>query len=303
MSDSRYSPSGPLFVPAANAATYTDPSQRTPDRPRRNPLGVASLVIGLIALAGAFIPVVNLATGYVAVVAIVLGVLALFLQGYGKLGAVAGVLVGVGALVLSIVLAGVYSAGSTPAASSPTASSAPTSTASPASPTSPSSPPGDADEPAPDVAPDATGTRDDPYPIGETIAVTDAGEPVWDVELGTPTLDADAVIAATNQFNDAPPAGFQYALVPVTATYTGTDVGTPWLELTVVYIAANGTEHTTADLVAAGPDPLIEAGQLAPGETGSGNEVVLVPTDGLDRGLWRLSIGFFDGDEIFFALQ
>lgn len=77
---------------------------------RRNGLGVAALVIGIVSIVGAFIPFVNFATGFIAFVGLVLGVIALFLKDRSKKSAIAGSIVSALALILSIVMSLVYTA-------------------------------------------------------------------------------------------------------------------------------------------------------------------------------------------------
>ncbi|MGG7465616.1 MULTISPECIES: MmpS family transport accessory protein [unclassified Plantibacter] len=76
-----------------------------------NGLGVAALVIGIIALIGSFIPFLNYGTGFLAFIALVLGVIGLVQKGKSKGTAIAGTIIAVIALILSIVLAIVYTAG------------------------------------------------------------------------------------------------------------------------------------------------------------------------------------------------
>ncbi|GLK17152.1 DUF4190 domain-containing protein [Herbiconiux flava] len=76
-----------------------------------NGLGIASLIVGGLALLGSFIPFLNYATGFIAFVGLVLGAIALFLKGRSKGIAIAGTIVSFVALILSIILAVVYTAG------------------------------------------------------------------------------------------------------------------------------------------------------------------------------------------------
>ena len=69
------------------------------------------MVIGILAFVGSFVPLLNFATGFIAFVGIVLGVIALVLKGRKKGAAIAGTVLSVLALILSIILAIVYTAG------------------------------------------------------------------------------------------------------------------------------------------------------------------------------------------------
>ncbi|MGA1838252.1 MmpS family transport accessory protein [Herbiconiux sp. 11R-BC] len=73
-----------------------------------NGWGLAALIVGAVAFVGAFIPFVNYAMPVLAVVGMVLGIVALVLRGRRKGSAIAGLVLSGVALVLSIVLAIVY---------------------------------------------------------------------------------------------------------------------------------------------------------------------------------------------------
>jgi hypothetical protein len=303
MTNSQLPPSLPPIVPAPPAAfgtgyetAPTSPYTSVPasEAPKGNGLGIASLIVGIIAFFGSFVPFINYTTGFVAFIALVLGVIALFLKGRGKKAAIAGVIVSVVALILSIVLAIAYTAGFAAAVSD-------------AGVDVDSSQSGTTDEgtteTAPDEAPIDQGTRENPYPIGTMISFTDNGAPFYDITVGAPTLNANDVIAATNQFNEAPAAGTQFAILPLTVTYTGSETGTPWMDISAEFVAADGTSHDSSDTFVVGPAPLMDLNELYPAGSGTGNIVINIPTEGAEQGTWLLKVGLFAGDEVFFAAQ
>jgi len=65
--------------------------------------------------------------------------------------------------------------------------------------------------------PPAVGTRDNPYPLGASVALGDG----WKMKVVSSTPDATAAVLAENQFNDPPKSGEQFFIVRVTATYEG----------------------------------------------------------------------------------
>ncbi|HSP75847.1 MAG TPA: hypothetical protein VLO31_06505 [Cryobacterium sp.] len=75
-----------------------------------NGLGVAALVIGIIALIGSFIPLVNFGSGFLAAIGLILGIIGLFRKTRRKGVAIAGTIISGLALILSIVLAITYTA-------------------------------------------------------------------------------------------------------------------------------------------------------------------------------------------------
>ena len=252
----------------------------------RSGLGVAALVIGIVALVGSLVPIVNYATGVVAIVGLVLGIVALVQKNRRKGVAITGTILSGVALLLSVVLAIVYSlaiangvVGTVPAV-------------------------GGAQNPGPDrdAAADEVGSRENPAPLGTTIQIgSTAGMVDWDVTLGAVTLDADDIVADENRFNEPAPEGFQYAMVPVTVVYRGADTGTPWAELSVDFVSAAGTTHAASDSFAVVPSPLTDVNELFPGASGSGNVVVAVPSADVEKGTWVLTTLF--GDRYFFSAR
>ncbi len=155
----------------------------------------------------------------------------------------------------------------------------------------PSSSPDVSDEPAA-AAPDSAdeGTRDNPFPIGTPVS---NGE--WDVTLGEPR-EAWGEIQAANQFNDPPPEGMEFYVIPVTATYQGDETGLAWVDLTVEFVGSDARTYT--DRCGVIPADLMDVAELYAGGVAEGNVCVTVPS-GAD-GLWTLSTGW-GGNTVFFA--
>ncbi len=70
--------------------------------------------------------------------------------------------------------------------------------------------------PTPTPEPHA-GTREDPIPIGRTVALGDG----WEVTVLSVTRDATEAILAANEANASPDGGYQYFVARVQATYHG----------------------------------------------------------------------------------
>ena len=85
-------------VPAAPAA----------DLKKGNGLGVTALILGILALIGAFIPFMNYVSGFLAFIGLVFGVIGLFLKERRKGVAIAGTIISGVAIILSIVMAITY---------------------------------------------------------------------------------------------------------------------------------------------------------------------------------------------------
>lgn len=276
--------------------TYPQTEQYPPTAPPAKPgngLGLAALIVGIFALLGAFIPFVNYVSGVLAVVGIILGIIAVTRKNKPKKAGLAGLIISVVAMILSIVLAFAYTAGFVAAVDE----ALPQTNAQ-----------GDDDVAASDEAEGETeseatlGSRENPAPIGTTVEITNAGAPQYELTLGVPTLDATAIIGAES-VNDAAPAGLQYAIVPVSVTYVGTETGTPWVDLSVSFVSAAGTTHESFDTFVIGPDPsFTEINELYPGASGSGNIVIAIPTADAAAGAWTVA-PLFSGDTFFFAAQ
>jgi hypothetical protein len=278
-------------TPAYAGATTVQPDlNRAPSTPG-NGLGLAALIIGIVSLIAALIPFVNYVSGVFAVVGIVLGIITL-VRKVGRRGfALWGLILSVIALLLSIILAVVYTVGFIAAVDDSLGDI--------------STQPGKIEpgEDAGSAGDTDVGTRDNPAPLGTSIVLSQAGAPLYEVSLGASTLDATAQVAAANEFNEAPAEGLQYAMVPVTATYKGTDSGTPWVEIQIEFVSAAGTTHSPFDTSVVGPDPQFTAiNELFPDATGTGNVVVAIPTADAAEGTWRVTT-LFGGDEYFFAAQ
>lgn len=78
---------------------------------RKNGLGVASLVVGIVAAAFSLIPLVGMVAFFLGPVAIILGLIAVFLKNRRKGTAIAGIILGVVGLVVAGVVTAAVSAG------------------------------------------------------------------------------------------------------------------------------------------------------------------------------------------------
>ncbi|MFT2712343.1 hypothetical protein [Clavibacter sp. Sh2126] len=92
---------------------YAPEPEPTAPRERKtsNGVGVAALIVGVVSLIGAVIPLINYVSGFLAFAGIVLGIIGLVLRDRPKGSALAGLIVSLAALILSIVLAIAYTVG------------------------------------------------------------------------------------------------------------------------------------------------------------------------------------------------
>ncbi|MCW4459821.1 MmpS family protein [Microbacterium sp. MPKO10] len=97
-----------MSMPPPQDTQFAQPQSHPTPQKAGNGLGLAAMIVGIVAFVGAFVPFVNYASGFLAFVGLVLGIIALCLKGKRKGAATAGAVISGIALVLSIVMAMVY---------------------------------------------------------------------------------------------------------------------------------------------------------------------------------------------------
>ncbi|MGF0116033.1 DUF4190 domain-containing protein [Promicromonospora sp. Marseille-Q5078] len=287
-------PNGPTYEPYP-----VPPVPGTPPLGRGNGLAVAGFVVALVALLLSLIPIVNNGAFVLAIVGLVLAIVGLVKarrgaprQGMAVAGIVLAVLAGVGVLAsqafYSSVLDDVSDAlDDTPALTGEDALAEPDADVADQATT-------EEDTTAADPEPAAAeeGTRDTPFTFADTVNNDD-----WTIDLGKPH-EAWTDIHAENQFNEAPTDGMEYWIVPVEATYTGGETGTPWVDLTVEFVGDDSV--TYSDSCGVIPDDLTDVDELYEGGSAKGNVCVAVPAGA--PGTWTLTAGWF-ADPVFFRAK
>ena len=128
-------------------------------------------------------------------------------------------------------------------------------------------------------------------PLGTPAQIGDYGVAVDAVEL-----DANASVAAANEFNEAP-AG-QYVVTQLTVTYTGTEEGMPGWDLSAVFHGSDARQYSDAECMAVLADDALDAPTLNPGGTDTFQLCIDVPAEAIAGG--QLSVEptvRCDGDE------
>lgn len=277
--------------PAPTVSATTAAAAAAPAAPGKG-LAVTALILGIAALLGVAIPLINVFSAILALVGLVLGIVALT-RSSSKGLPLSGTIVSGLALLLSVIFIAVYVAGFANVVNDARDDSSIVDE-------------GGADagsEEAPEEPAESDlGTRDNPAPLGSTIELSEFGSVVYELTMGPSTLNATEAVMAANMFNEAPPEGFQYALVPVTVTYLGDETGVPWLDLTIEFVTAEGTTHTESDTLVVAPEPtFMDINDLYNGATGTGNIVIAIPIENAANGTWTVS-SFF-GDPFFFTAE
>lgn len=236
---------------------------------QRNTVGLIALIAAVVGFVFACIPGALIVGWVLLPVALILGIVGVCQSNKAKGTSIAAIIVSIVGFVVGVVVFFTLVADSFKDAFEGSDLSA--------GPSAPSSA-GDGDGPA------QLGTRENPYPIGQPVE-----NQKWQATLGTPR-EAGAEIAAENQFNEPPPAGMQYWIVPVTATYVGDDTGSPTFDIRVNFVGSDN--RTYDDSCGVIPSPLSDVGALYKNGVAEGNVCVAVPA-GAD-GLWTLTTGFSD---------
>lgn len=258
-----------------------------PEPPRKGSgLAIASMVLGIIALLLSWIPIVNNLAAVLAVVALGLGIPALLRARRGVAGgkglAITGLVTSVVALVLVVATQLLFSAVIDEVERSldeETGSAA-----------------------APGLAQPAT--EEEAAPAAEVVPLgTPAQVGDYEVTVDSVELDANASVAAANDFNEAP-AG-QYVVTQLTVTYTGTEEGMPGWDLSAVFHGSDARQYSDAECMAVLADDALDAPTLNPGGTDTFQFCMDVPAEAIAGG--QLSVEptvSFDSDErVFYAVQ
>lgn len=258
--------------------------------PGKNGLGLASVILGGVAFLFAFIPGVNFFAGFLALVGLVLGVVALAQKNKVKTAALIGTILNAVAGILSIIMIVVYAAAFVAAVDESTNSDGKVITTEDTA----EEPAAEVDAPAADL-----GTRENPAPIGSTVAINSLGSPAYEVTATAPTWDVNAQVEDANMLNPDPKAGNQYASLPVSVKYVGDDSGHPQFDLQFSFVSAEGQAYDGGFVVMDGQ--LSDVDELFPDATGTGTIIIELPTAAVGTGTW--SVGNVFGDPVFFAAQ
>lgn len=283
-------PTPPISSPDSSPTSSPVPTSSTIDAPSSarigRVLGIAALVLGVLAVMGSAVPVVNLASVGFAVAGSGLGIAALFLLSRGRGLALAGAVTSVVALVVSVALAIVYSGLLAATASTALFGWGMSDVY--------SSEYEDADEtiaPVDEAGP--TGTFDEPLALGDTVVVTRDGEPRWQITLTDATYDAlDDVQAANPDIEvsrDLVGGLSQYAYVSAEITYLGDGSATVYNEIYVTFATTANVGYYPGETPAVPPGTdLAFAEDIDSGETVEGNVLVALPAGAEDTGRWTV---------------
>lgn len=271
-------PSAPQ--PPVQPAFVAAPVAETAPKKKLNTLALVALIVAVIGFIFACVPGALIVGWILLPIAFVLSIVSLFLKGDKKwFGIIALVLSIVGTIVGFVVFfAGLASAVDDAFSSGDTSVTQPAEEAAPAE-----------GEEAPAETGAAEGTRENPYPLGSTIANDD-----WTVVINSHNVDGAAAVAEGNMFNAPAPAGSHYEIVNATLTYTGADSAFS-MEVSIDAVTSGGNVIGAYDSMATLADAF-SIDEMYAGASVTGSVAFLVP-DGETVTL-RVTPGLF-ADEVF----
>lgn len=253
---------------------------------QRNVVGLIALVIAIVGFIFAVIPGALILGWVLLPIAFILSIVSLFLRDKTKkLGIAALVISVVGTVVGFVVFFAVVASSFDEAFSDETTVVQPAEEAAPVDEGAAAS---EAPVPAQEVSAEQ-GTRESPLPVGSTLSSDD-----WTVTVNSYNAAGDDVVAAANQFNEAPPAGSHYEIVNYTVTYTG-DESDYALMVGVDLVTSGGNVIDSSSSLAVLEDS-IGLDELFNGASTTGSVAFLVP-DG-ETALIRVRPGML-ADEMF----
>ncbi len=156
---------------------------------------------------------------------------------------------------------------------------------------------------APTEAPEPTaeaalGSRANPIPIGTPVEIGS-----WEVAVTQVNPDAADIVAAENEFNDAPAPGQSFVMIGLSGVYRGEESGTFWTDVSAKVLGNGG--NTYSDRCGVIPNDISDAGETFAGASIEGSLCFKVDTAQLDGALLILEefLSFNDDSRKFFALQ
>jgi hypothetical protein len=263
------------------------PSAPVPAPKGSNGLAVAGFILGLLALLGSFIPVVNIGAIILAVIGLVLAGVGLARAKAARAGkglAITGLVLGALAIIIAIVID--VSFGKAVDDAVDKATSTTVDTGAKASGTATASAGGDATS-------ELGKTRANPAPLGSAISGDD-----WTVRV-----DSVEKIAADSIGQNAA-SGKVLLQVTMTATYNGHDSQGDSAWASMKYVAPNGTsfDSTSGSTMFLADKEFDSLKTLYHGGSATGDQIIEVPASNWKAGVLAVSPGMLS-DDTFLSLE
>lgn len=288
---------GPVQYPSTSTtitAPPADPGLRAGKvKPERNILGIIALAVAVIGFIFACIPGALIVGWVLLPIGFILGIVAVVLKDKVKWQGIAAIIVSivgtiVGFLVFFAVVATSFddAFGGSEVELQPAEESAVAEEAAPPA----------AEEETSAADESATGTRENPAPLGTAIEGGD-----WTVVVNSVQLGATDAVLAANSLNEPPDAGTEHIVINYTVTYTGDDPdGEVPAMVGVEYVTAAGVTVDGLDKLVVAPDEMDYLSTLYTGASATGNKALQVPTPA--DGVIAVRPGMI-ADKVFVAIQ
>ncbi|MGO2051566.1 hypothetical protein CIK76_13820 [Glutamicibacter sp. BW80] len=229
-------------------------------------LGIAALVIAIVALTLCWVPIVNNFAAVLGFVALILGIISLAIaakrRGSKGLG-IASSVIAIVAIVLVFVTQSAYvkALDGVSAAIDDAA---------------------DGEVAAPEKVIEQAADESQVLKLGEAATI---GE--YSVNVSSVNLEADEAMAKANSFNEK--AEGQYVLVDLSVVYNGEEEGDAWLDLSPELVGSDSRIYSTSSSMAMAPKPAMDVPTLTKGGKGTYQVVFDVPADALDDAKIRVT--------------
>jgi hypothetical protein len=130
------------------------------------------------------------------------------------------------------------------------------------------------------------GTSTDPLPVGSTVA-----QGAWSITFGATDTDAWPEIAAVDEENEAPAAGWSYVMVPVTFRNTSGASADPYMTNDIGFLGSDREEYDDESgdqWCGVLPNDWSDLDELPAGAVVTANVCAVVPTSAVTGGAWYL---------------
>lgn len=152
------------------------------------------------------------------------------------------------------------------------------------------------------VAPPGKGSIEDPYALGDVVTIqytdiTEGEERVWEIEVTGAVSDQTDAVLAENQFNDAPPDGFRFAVAPIRVTYISGPAPASLFDLNFKALGPSAVVLTTFDpSCGVVPNALDTLAEAFPGGTLEGNICWVAKPSDIEELTMLIEIFLVDGE-------
>ncbi|WP_208028789.1 DUF4352 domain-containing protein [Rhabdothermincola sediminis] len=139
-----------------------------------------------------------------------------------------------------------------------------------------------------------------PVPIGTAKTVAKG----WDLKVNSANLDADAALAAVNQFN-TPQPGTKFVLINVSLTNNSDKPASPLTNVKMSMLPSSGVAVDSTSCMVSAPDMLDPMAQMQPGATATGNVCFQMKPEDIATSLFLAEPQFTMDkveDQVFFAI-